>query len=303
MARSKFRARSAAAWALAQRQHGVVTRRQLLALGFTRDAVDHRLETGRLRLLTRGVYSVGLPRGTTHQRWMAAVLACGEDAALSHGSAAALWGVAAERTGRVDVSVRRESKHLRPGMQVRRRPSLPAGEVTAHEGIPVTTPARTLVDLATQLEDTALERAINEADKRDLIDPEALREHLSNFAGEPGVRALRTLLDRHTFLLSDSDLEIFFRPIARSAGLPQPLSKQIVSGVEVDFNWPGLGLVVETDGLRYHRTPAAQTRDRVRDQAHVAAGLTVLRFTHWQVRHEPARVRRVLEQTASHLRR
>jgi hypothetical protein len=116
------------------------------------------------------------------------------------------------------------------------------------------------------------------------------------------VRALRRLLDRHTFLLSDSDLEIFFRPIARSAGLPQPLSKQIVNGVEVDFHWPSLGLVVETDGLRYHRTPSAQARDRLRDQSHVAAGLTVLRFTHWQVKYEPAHIRSVLTRTAQHLR-
>ena len=174
--------------------------------------------------------------------------------------------------------------------------------MTSRNRIPVTTPARTLVDLATEIGTLALERAVNAADKRDLIDPETLRATLADFAGQPGVKALRKLLDRHTFRLSDSDLEIFFRPIARDAGLPPPLSKQIVNDVEVDFHWPALGLVVETDGLRYHRTPSAQTRDRVRDQTHVAAGLTVLRFTHWQVKHEPAHVRRVLERTALHLR-
>lgn len=165
-------------------------------------------------------------------------------------------------------------------------------------GIPVTRPARTLVDLATVLRPNALERAVNEADKYDLIDPEALREALERFAGEPGVRTLRTLLDRHTFCLSDSDLEILFRPSAKAAGLPQPLTKAMVNGYEVDFFWPDLGLVVETDGLRYHRTASEQTRDRRRDQAHVATGLTTLRFTHWQVKHEPKHVRKVLRQTA-----
>ncbi len=246
---------------------------------------------------------MGLPLGTTHQRWMAATLACRGDAVLSHRSAAALWGIAAERAGQIELCVRRESKHRRPGMRVRRRLSLPARDVTVRHGIPVTTPARTLVDLGTLLSATPLERAVNEADKRDLIDPDTLRASLADFAGEPGVPALRRLLDRHTFLLSDSNLEIFFRPIAAAAELPVPLSKQNVNGFEVDFHWPELGLVVETDGLRYHRTPAAQTRDRLRDQKHVAAGLTVLHFTHWQVRREPAHVRDMLTQTARRLRR
>jgi Protein of unknown function (DUF559) len=165
----------------------------------------------------------------------------------------------------------------------------------------VTRPERTLVDLATVLRARALERAVNDADKRDLVDPEGLRDALDEFAGEPGVRALRDILDRHTFRLSDSDLELLFRPIAAAAGLPPPMTKAMVNGFEVDFNWPDLGLVVETDGLRYHRTPAAQARDRVRDQEHTAAGLTTLRFTHYQVKYEPGHVREVLARTASRL--
>jgi hypothetical protein len=181
------------------------------------------------------------------------------------------------------------------------RPSLPSSDVTARDGIPVTNPARTLVDLATELGKTALERAVNEADKHDLVDPETLRAALGGFAREPGVRPLRTLLDRHMFRLSDSDLEILFRPIATAAGLPQPLTKAWVNDFEVDFFWPELDLVVETDGLRYHRTPSEQARDRRRDQAHVASGLTQLRFTHWQVKHEPAYVCRILRQTTHRL--
>ncbi len=233
---------------------------------------------------------------------MVAVLPCGEGAALSHRSAAALWGIGKERSGRIDVSIRRRCRHRRAGIRAMSRPSLRREDITTRNGLPVTRPARTLVDLATELHPIALERAVNEADKYDLIDPEALRAALDDFAGEPGVRPLRILLDRHTFHLSDSDLEIFFRPIASAAGMPQPLTKAMVDGYEVDFFWPDLGLVVETDGLRYHRTASEQARDHRRDQAHVAAGLTTLRFTHWQVRHEPAYVRRILRRTVPHLR-
>lgn len=183
------------------------------------------------------------------------------------------------------------------------RPSLSNDDISLRDGIPVTNPARTLLDLATELGDIAMERAVNDADKRDLIDPESLRATLDDYIGEPGVRRLRTLLDRHTFRLSDSDLEILFRPIAVVAGLPQPLTKVEVNGYEVDFFWPELGLVIETDGLKYHRTASSQIRDRRRDQRHTAAGLTPLRFTHWQVKHERAYVQSILRQTAQRIRK
>jgi very-short-patch-repair endonuclease len=120
--------------------------------------------------------------------------------------------------------------------------------------------------------------------------------------GEPGVKKLATLLDRHTFRLSDSDLEVLFRPIAMAAGFPVPLTKQWVLDHEVDFHFPDLDLIVETDGLRYHRTPSQQARMAKRDQTHVAAGLRVLRFTHWQIAHAPDEVTAVLRQIRAHLR-
>ena len=171
------------------------------------------------------------------------------------------------------------------------------------DGIPVTAVARTLVDLASELPSRRLERAVNEADKRDLIDPEALRIAVDDYAGQPGARDLRQLLDKRTFRLSDSDLEILFRPLAAKAGLPPPLSKQIVNSWEVDFYWPDLGLVIETDGLRYHRTASAQTQDARRDRAHALAGMTPLRFTHYEVRHEPSRVHEELHRIANLLLR
>lgn len=236
--------RGSRAWELAGRQHGVITRRQLLALGFDTRSIEHRLARGRLHPVMRGVYAVGWPQLTRERRWMAATLACGG-------------------------------------------------------GIPVTGPAQTLVDLATELPPLQMERTVNEADKRGLVDPETLRSELGGRAGQPGVRPLRNLLDKRTFRLSDSDLEVLFRPIAASASLPLPLTKQRVNGFEVDFFWPDLGLVVETDGLRYHRTPSTQARDARRDRSHVLAGMTPLRFTHYEVKFERARVRRALEGAAA----
>jgi Protein of unknown function (DUF559) len=116
-----------------------------------------------------------------------------------------------------------------------------------------------------------------------------------------GVGRLRRLLDAHAFVLTDSELERRFLRIVRGAGLPPPLTAAWVNGFRVDFYWPGLGLVVETDGLRYHRTPAQQTRDRARDQAHTLSGLTPLRFTHAQVWREPDRVGRSLRRVADRL--
>jgi very-short-patch-repair endonuclease len=233
---------------------------------------------------------------------VAAVLACGHGAVLSHGSAAALWGIGREAGRWIDVSVRRPCNHRPPDIKARTRLTLSLVNITEEEGIPVTTPVQTLIDQATALAPRQLERAVNEADKRDLVDPETLRLALGDHAGEPGVRPLRILLDRLTFRLSDTELEVLFRPIAAEAGLPVQLTKEMVNGFEVDFYWPDLGLVVETDGWRYHRTASAQTRDALRDQTHTAAGLTSLRFSHYQVKHEPQHVRRILTQTAANLR-
>jgi very-short-patch-repair endonuclease len=233
---------------------------------------------------------------------MAAVLAGGEGAALSHRSAAELWEIGNEKRGRIDVSVRRRCELQRPGIRFRSRRSLSSQRLVLRDDIPVTTPVQTLVDLATELDPLPLERAVNDADKRDLVDPEALREQLLSFSGEPGVRPLRLLLDRLFFQLSDSELEIYFRRIVKAARLPMPLSKQWVNRFEVDFFWPELGLVVETDGLRYHRTPSAQLRDARRDRAHVMAGMTPLRFTHHEVRYEPRQVRASLTRTMAMLR-
>jgi very-short-patch-repair endonuclease len=291
-------ARSERAWALARTQHGVIARRQLLALGFTHDGIKHRLRRGRLHRVLQGVYSVGRRELSPKGRWMAAVLACGDDACLSHRSAGALYGLCEERNGVIEVSVRGTTEPRRDGLKVRSRPSLPSQDVGTLDRIPITSPVRTLLDLATELGLKRLERAVNEADKLDVIDPETLRRSLETYAGQPGVKPLRALLDRDTFLLTDEELERLFLRLAREVGLSLPKTKEMVNGFEVDFYWPELRLIVETDGLRYHRTPSAQARDALRDQTHTAAGYARLRFSHHQVRYEAEWVRAVLRRTA-----
>lgn len=278
-------------WGLATRQHGVVSRRQLLSLGVSAQAVQHRIKKGRLHRLARGVYAVGRPELGPKGRWMAAVLGCGSGAALSHGSAAALWGIEKECDGAVEVSVPVSSVRRQDGVRVYRRPNLCSDEVVARDSIPVTSVVRTLIDVASRLDRARVERAVNEADRLGLLAPDTLAEALVDHSGKRGVRRLRDLLSERTFRLTDSELERRFLRLVDELRLSTPLTQQHVNGFRVDFLWPELKLVVETDGLRYHRTPAQQARDRQRDQAHLAAGFTPLRFTHAQVRWEAGYVR------------
>jgi very-short-patch-repair endonuclease len=286
-------------WSLVRRQHGVISREQLRRLGLTEDGIKHRIAIGRLHRVRRGVFAVGFPDLTPRGRWMAAVLACGDGAVLSHSSAAALWRIGFEQRSVVELSLPSLSHREGPELRIHRRPSLRPRATTVEFGIPVTTPIQTLIDMSLRLDRRGIERMINEADKYNLVHPPELREALDLRAGEPGVALLRHILDRRTFRLTKEELERRFLPLTRKAGLPVPLTGQFVNEFEVDFCWPDLGLVVETDGLRYHRTPAEQARDRLRDQAHTAAGLAQLRFTHEQVRYEPEYVVRILAQTAS----
>src|SRR3954452_2924322 len=288
-------------WRLARRQHGVVARRQLLELGFTDEAIKHRLRNGRLHRVYPGVYAVGRPELTQQGKWMAAVLACGNGAVLSHLSAAVLWGIRPREGIQIEVSVPGRRTPRRPGIRIHRRAALIAKDVTTHKGIPVTSPACTLIDMTPRLNDGQREAAVNEADKLDLIDPERLRRELDDRPGRPGTRPLRKVLDRHTFVLTTSELERLFLPIARKAGLPKPETQAHVNGHTVDFWWPDLELVVETDGLRYHRTPAQQARGILRDQAHAAAGLTPLRFPHYQVAFDKPYVEAMLRAVAARL--
>lgn len=274
---------------------------QLLTLGYSADAIRHRLATGRLHRLWPGVYAVGRPELTRFGWWRAATLVCGPSAALSHSSAAALYEIGYEGT-RIEVSVAATVARHRSGIVVHRRARLDVQTFREVRRIPVTSPVDTLIDLAAIWPVSKVQAAINEADKRDLIGAESLRAALDDVPARPGLRPLRRMLDRNVFALTDSELERLLLPIVRRAGLGKPLTGHVLNGFKVDFYWPDLGLVVETDGLRYHRTPAQQQRDRLRDQAHTATGLTPLRFTHAQIRYEPAHVEATLTAVANRLR-
>jgi very-short-patch-repair endonuclease len=282
-------------------QRNLLTRRQLLEIGIDDHAIRHRVRRGRLHRVRRGVYAVGRPDLDSLDELMADVLSCGPHAFASHLSAAGVLGIRPLPCGLVEVSVPIDVRVRKPGVRVHRRKALE--DIMRHHGIPVTGPVQTLIDVATRLGRDSLEAAINEADKLDLVDPETLREVLDERPGQPGVMHLRKTLDRRTFTMTDTELERRFLPIARRVGLPQPRTQEWINGFKVDFWWPDLHLVVETDGLRYHRTPAEQAKDRVRDQIHTAAGLTPLRFTRAQVRYEPGYVEAIMRRVARRLRR
>jgi very-short-patch-repair endonuclease len=233
---------------------------------------------------------------------MAAVLSCGPDAALSHESAAGLWGIRTAAGDRIEVSVPRPRQPRRHGIVVHRRLTRGTSHLTHHCGVPVTTPVWTLIELATRLSTDDLEAAVNEADRLFLVRADVLREALGEVGRRPGAAILRKVLDRQTFTLTDSQLERRFLPLARRAGLSKPRAGVWINGFKVDFFWDELRLVVETDGLRYHRTPAQQARDRERDQAHAVAGLAQIRFTHAQVAFEPGHVVETLRAVAERLR-
>jgi very-short-patch-repair endonuclease len=258
------------AWNLAGSQQDVITRPQLLALRYSPDAIKHKVEVGRLFPMWPGIYSVGTPHPSRLAVWMGAVLACGDGAAASHGTAAAIFGIWNHAPREIHVSVPATKHPKGKGIVVHRRVVF---EVTRHRDIPVTSPACTIVDIAPGLTRDELERAINQADILGLITVSALRDAVETMPRRPGRAKVRRTIDVRTFRFTRSSLERAFIPIALRAGLPRPLTRQWVNGYEVDFYWPDLGIVVETDGGTYHRTPAQQTADRRRDQTHTASGL------------------------------
>jgi very-short-patch-repair endonuclease len=280
-------------WELARAQHGVVARAQLIEHGLTAKAIAHRIRTGRLHRLWRGVYAVGRPEVDRYGLWMAAVLSCGRKALLSHRSAAALWGIAKHSPEiKIEVVVPWELRRRRPGIHLRRRVDLSAEHRREASGIPVTDPVSTLVDLASCVVEWQVEKAINDADRLGLVDPVALRAEVEGLPPRPGMACLRRLLGCDA--LTDTGLERKFLSIVREAGLPLPQTQVWVNGYRVDFHWPDLGLIVETDGWGHHRTAGEQATDHRRDQTHTKAGLTTLRFAEKQVRHEPRQVQATL---------
>jgi hypothetical protein len=258
---------------LARRQHGVVGAGQLRALGFDRDAIARRARSGRLHRLHRGVYAVGHTILKPEGRWLAAVLACGDGAALSHRSAAALWGIRPTAAARIDVTVPRTSGVRSSSAIAVHRPRRTPQTTTRH-GIPVTTAGQTLADLAIGLPRRDLEKAVERAEVR--------RLDLAVSDDHPGTQRLRDV--RPLPVTTDSPLEDAFLALCDAHGIPRPLVQPIVEGYRVDFCWPEHRLIVETDGYEHHGTRAAFERDRAKDAQLTVRGWRVLRFTEPQVR-------------------
>lgn len=294
--------------ALAARQYGPITRSQLRSLGLTDDDVDHRVGIGRLIRLYRGVFAVGQTAMPREGRWMAAVLACGSDAVLSHGDAATLWDLVPSRGSVIHVSTSSRSGRAldRRRIRLHRVGTLTEDEKTVFANLPVTTPARTLLDLAPSLRPRALEDVIERMDRLWLFDLVAVRRCLDAHPRQSGAPKLRAVLDRLAgAAVADtrSPLEIALLQLCDDYNLPAPRANTMIAGHLVDFHWPGTDLIVETDGFAFHRTRTAFDADRERDQALALAGYRVIRFTYDQVtrrRRETARrLRALLRQSRS----
>jgi very-short-patch-repair endonuclease len=256
-----------------------VARAQVLALGFEPRAITYRLKVGRLHLLHRGVYAVGHRPPSPLATAMAAVLACGPDAALSHQSAAALWRIVARWHSPNDVTV--PSRRGHPGIRVHRSPH---AETTIHNSIPVTTPAQTLLDLADVLDDRALARAVNEAYVQRLTTPHELVALLTR---SPGRRTTRLIPHTTATTPTRSHLEDEFLRFVKRHRLPLPEVNQRLAGHEVDFVWRAKKLVAELDGYTFHTTQHAFEQDRDRDADLLNAGFSTLRITHRRLK-QPA---------------
>jgi very-short-patch-repair endonuclease len=276
---------------LAGRQHGVVARRQLLALGISKRALDGRLADHRLVPLYLGVYAVGhrvlTPQGYRH----AAVLACGPSALLSHKTAAAVWELLATAQTRVDVTVPGTSRRSHKGICLHRTRALDAEDTAEMDGIPITSVARTIVDLGSILNPQRHLRVLEQAERAGILNLPAINRAIERHPTRQGTRALRVLLEEYVGAApTRSELENRFLELVKAAGLPRPQVNTRVAGLEVDFFWPQWRLVVELDGRAYHSNSRTFERDRTRDARLQRAGCRVLRVTHKRMITAPAQI-------------
>ncbi len=276
-------------WRLAARQHWVVGLRQLKALGFSPAAIEHLIADGRLFRLHRGVYAVGRRSVTQRGDWMAAVIAVGAGALLSHHPAAALWDLRIRQPGPIDVTLHCKNRHPRQGIKTRRG-ALHPDDRAKIDGIPVTSIARTLLDLAGVLPAHQLQRTYERAQRLELLDLNALSNLLARSNGRRGVTPLKALLayDPSAAAAAESELERMFIDLLREAELPTPQVGALVEGYLIDIYWPQAKLVVELDGYAFHSARDAFERDHHKRAALRLAGIEVLSFTFRQVDLDPA---------------
>jgi predicted transcriptional regulator of viral defense system len=288
---------------LAAGQWAVFSLDQICELGMSPSAVRARASTGRLHRVYRSVYAV-VPADllTRDGRFMAAVLACGPDAALSHRSAAALLGLRASERAKFDVTLPGRARRSHAGIDIHCSTTLTAADIKRERNIPCTTVSRTLLDLADVIAPRAVERALDQAEILDALDLRKLRDQLERNAARPAARRLRTILeDVYTGRTPTwNDFEDAFFVLCRSHGIRQPDVNVFVDPgdgepmIRVDFLWRAERVVVETDGRETHRTLQAFERDRRNDQRLSAAGWRPIRATWRQLKREPDRVAKTI---------
>jgi len=265
----------------------------LLALGFTRHAIQARIDTGRLHGIYRGVYAVGHDRLTRSGRRLAAVLACGPDAVLSHRSAVALWELRPPAAGPPEVTSPGRGRRGPDGIRVHSVRALHATDRAVIDSIPVTSLARTLLDYAEIAHPQQLRLAIEAAERRDLFDLGPVQELCARTAGRVGVKLLQAALAQIAGPVpwTRSELERSFLALIRQAGIEEPQANVLVAGELVDLYWAGPEpLVIELDGYEFHKSREQFESDRRRDATLQLAGCRVLRVTHRRLQREPARL-------------
>lgn len=267
-------------------QHGVVTVAQLREVGLTPRMIGRLTASSHLSRLHRGVYAVGHTALSLYGRWLAAVLACGADAVLSHHAAAALHELRTHPSGLIDVSA--SGKHDVQGVRCHVTRSLPDIDRTAIHAIPVTSLERTYLDYAEVATPRHLNQALAAAERANKLNFLRLEAVMQRHPGRHGTKALNNVLK--AFKPEDprtrSKLEQRFLAVIRQAGLPEPQCNVYVDGLLVDFYWPNAGLVIEVDSFGFHRSRAAFEEDRRRDALHTVAGRRTLRPTHRRIEHE-----------------
>ena len=292
--KSQARSWDAAIADLARSQHGVLSRSQLIHLGMGSGAIEGRIERGSLHGLHRGVYKVGYRRITRKGRWMAAVLAGGEGAVLSHRSAACLWRLLPPRSERIAIT-------CPPGRVVRRKgiashgSELGEDEGLIYDGIPVTSPFRTIFDLAAAVEMRELERAFHEAEARQMTDRVSLPMLLARYPGRRGRRKVEALLgSRAPVAITRNDFEEAFLALVDAYGLPRPRMNADLAlrgrFYEIDALWPVQRVAVELDSRSIHGTVKRFESDRHRGRILVAEGYRTVHVTWRQLQEEPEEI-------------
>ena len=274
--------------ALARTQHGYITRQQLLDLGLGPRAIEYRVAIGRLIPVYRGVYAVGhVPLGM-EARAHAAVLACGTGAVLSHGSAASLWRYVKDWSRPLEVTAK--SDRRRPGITVHRATSLTHRDVTQQLGIPVTSPARTVLDMTPRLGDRQLRRFMRDARLTHTLGLSDLAELLARHPRHPATKRLQPFIDpRRAGGPTRSEFEDAFIEFASRYDLPAPITNTRLHGYEIDALFPAERVIVELDGAEFHLDREVFESDRERDAALLEAGYVTVRITWERLKQQPAR--------------